>query len=251
MRRNCTVLVLFLLMISIYSSFAQDTAVSTPVSFGSGTAGVTAGPTAGVIADATADATANATAIDAADAAVDATTNATNATADVAASPETTESTEPLSVQGIWTVSLGGNEITMAVNQSGDSLFGQAKFEGAEPWNGAIAGSLSGRAVHIALAALQGKVLVSTQMSGTVQDDSIAGSYVRSNSDGVAAKGEFTAARISTDATQYTPAEITATSVAPETEPAPAAQTKSTRYNDVRDLAKGIDPNILPRYAVI
>ncbi len=176
------------------------------------------------------------------------------------------ESTESLSVQGIWMVSLGDLEITMAVNQSGDSLFGQAKFEGEEPWNGVIAGALSERAVHIALAALQGNVLVSTQMSGTVQGDSIDGSYVTSDSNSLAAKGEFTAARISPDPADYSPAQVAAApevapapaeqevqpEIEPEPEPEPAVQPAvpaKSRFNDVRDLAKGIDPNILPRTA--
>lgn len=184
---------------------------------------------------------------------------AINATADAAAPSETAVSTEPLRLQGIWKISLAGSEITMAVNQSGDSIFGQAKLEGTEPWNGVIAGSLSGRAVHIAMAALQGNVLVSTQMSGTVLDDSMEGSYVRSNSDGNAAKGEFTAARISMDAAGYSPAQIVATEATPEVAPAkqalqvqpntePAVQA-SRSFKDVKDLAKGIDPNIMPRHA--
>lgn len=191
---------------------------------------------------------------------------------DIPASSE--NETTPLSIQGIWMISFGDSEITMAVNQSGDSLFGQAKFEGEEPWNGVISGSISGRAVHIAMAALQGKVLVSTMMSGTAQDESIAGNYVSSDGSSLVAEGEFTAARINPDTADYTPAEIaeppqiapTSTTPAqvaptpvaptqiapseqealPEIEPEPAVQTKSRRFNDVRDLAKGIDPNIMP-----
>ncbi len=202
---------------------------------------------------------------------------ADNATVDDAASSETAVSTELLSLQGIWKISLAGSEITMAVNQSGDSLFGQAKFEGTEPWNGVIAGSLSGRAVHIALAALQGNVLVSTQMNGTVLDDSMEGSYVRSSSDGNAAKGEFTAARISPDTAGYSSAQVeaapntvsaeqaaeqaaeqtgeqTEVQAKKQTEQAQpgtesAVQSKGRSFKDVRDLAKGIDPNIMPRHA--
>ncbi len=194
---------------------------------------------------------------------------ADNATADNAASSQIAVSTESLGIQGIWTISLAGSEITMAVNQSGDSLFGQAKFEGTEPWNGVIAGSLSGRAVHIALAALQGNVLVSTQMNGTVLDDSMEGSYVRSSSDGNAAKGEFTAARISPDTAGYSSAQVeaapntvsaeqtgeqTEVQAKKQTEQAKpgaesAVQSKGRSFKDVRDLAKGIDPNIMPRHA--
>jgi hypothetical protein len=96
-------------------------------------------------------------------------------------------------LQGIWTFSLAGAEVTMIMNQSGDSLFGQCKFEGSNPWNGVVSGSVSGKAVHIALAALRGEVLVSTALSGTLAEDTMDGSYIRSNSEGNAARGEFTA----------------------------------------------------------
>lgn len=187
---------------------------------------------------------------------------------------ESAAAAEELSIQGIWALSLGDIDITLAVNQSGDSIFGQAKFEGDDPWNGVIAGSLSGRAVHIALAAMQGNVLVSTELSGTALDDSIEGSYVRSNSDGAAAKGEFAAARISPDTTGYLPAEVKAPPAAalanaadqsdqqayqqseqqPQAEEQtavqqPAVQARRSAFKDVRDLAKGIDPNIMPRSA--
>ncbi len=191
---------------------------------------------------------------------------ASNATANISAPSEgASEPAGPASIHGIWTVSLAGTDITMAVNQSGDSLFGQCKFEGDKPWNGVIAGTVSGKAVHIAVAALQGKVLVSTEMSGTVMEDSILGSYVRSDSDGNAAKGELTATRISPDTTEYTPAKIEAATETAPTEQATTqqvqqlgSQTSTTQsststnrgtFNDVRNLAKGIDPNILPRHA--
>ncbi len=223
---NCIGLIISLLLVSISPAFAQDSLASS--------------------GNETANAMAN------------------NATAGAAAPSETAVSTEPLRLQGIWKISLAGSDITMAVNQSGDSLFGLAKLEGTDPWNGVIAGSLSGRAVHIALAALQGNVMVSTLMSGTVLDDSMEGSYVRSDSNGDAAKGEFTAVKINPDVAEYSPAQIVATpevvpaeqaeeqaqpDVEPDVEPAPAVQTKSRSFKDVRDLAKGIDPNIMPRHA--
>lgn len=223
---NCIGLIISLLLVSISPAFAQDSLASS--------------------GNETANAMAN------------------NATADAAAPSETAVSTEPLSLQGIWKISLADSEITMAVNQSGDSLFGQAKLEGTDPWNGIIAGSLSGRAVHIALAAFQGKVLVSTLLSGTVLDDSMEGSYVRSDSDGDAARGEFAAVRVSPDVEGYSPTQVVAIpevvpaeqaeaqaqpDVEPNVEPAPAVQTRSRSFKDVRDLAKGIDPNIMPRHA--
>ncbi len=192
-----------------------------------------------------------------------------NATANISAPSEVASApASPANIQGIWKVSLAGEDITMALNQSGDSLFGQCKFEGDTPWNGVVAGSVSGRIVNVAMAALQGKVLVSTDISGTISDDSITGSYVRSDSNGLAAKGDMNAVKISSDTTGYTPAQVEAVAQAPvaqtttqtTTEQAqqlgtqtsttqPAVTSGSGRYNDVTNLAKSIDPNILPRHA--
>jgi hypothetical protein len=171
--------------------------------------------------------------------------------------PETlkaSEPTEPADVKGLWNLSLAGVQITLALNQSDDSLFGRAKFEGDHPWNGVIAGSISGRQVHIALAAMQGKVLVSTEMAGTADGDVIQGSYVRSDSQGRAAKGDMKAERFNLETEGYTPAtEEVATQPAPAEAPQPpkvepAVQSISSRgaFKDVRDLAKGINPNIMP-----
>jgi hypothetical protein len=64
----------------------------------------------------------------------------------------------PGDMHGSWKINLAGANITMALKQSGDEISGQCKFEGKEPWNGMIAGSVSGRPVWIAKAALKGRV---------------------------------------------------------------------------------------------
>lgn len=198
-------------------------------------------------------------------------TNATanNATANISAPSEVASMpAAPASVQGIWKVSLAGADITMALNQSGDSLFGQCKFEGDTPWNGVVAGSVSGRIVNVAMAALEGKVLVSTDINGTITDDSIKGDYVRSDSDGLAAKGDMSAVKIGSDPSAYTPAKVEAVTQAPSAQTATQANTVqaqqlgsqmnttqpyvtagNSKYYDVTDLAKSIDPMILPRHA--
>lgn len=198
--------------------------------------------------------------------------NITSSPESITSSPESVSapaptSAEPADIRGVWKVSLADTDITMAVNQSGDSLFGQCKFEGDTPWNGVISGSVSGRIVNIAMAALEGKVLACAEMSGTAEGDKILGSYVRYDSSGTAAKGELTATRISTDTAEYTPAKVEAEAKA-EAEAAqtseqasinqaqqlgsttqPSVTSSKGKYNDVTELAKGIDPNILPRHA--
>ena len=177
---------------------------------------------------------------------------------------ESMAATAPPSVQGIWKVTMAGVEITMAVNQSGDSLFGLAKSEGDDPWNGAVAGSLSNDEVHLSLASMPGKKLASTYLRGTVKGDLMTGSYIRSDSGGNAAKGEFTATMIP-DASGYIPAVVeavqetapsqqqsgsqnasTAESISPEQ---PAVQETASKFKSVTELAKGINPNILPSMA--
>ncbi len=163
------------------------------------------------------------------------------------------------SVQGIWKVSLGENMITAAFNQSGESIFGPAKFEGDNPWNGAVAGSLSGNAISLSLAAAEGETVASTYISGNVEGDSMKGYFIRSDGNGIATRGEFAATLISPDASGYTPAAIqtVSTTVAERqliseqnntTVPQPAAQETESRFKDVTQLA-GIDPSILPRMA--
>ena len=174
--------------------------------------------------------------------------------------------TASVSMQGIWKATLGKKEIIMAVNQSAQSLYGLAKFEGDNPWNGALAGSLSANAVSFSLAALEGGVLASIYISATLQGDSMLGFFIRSDSNGKASRGDFTATMISPDTSSYTPAVVT-------TAPLPAVQTEQvteqkneanaseesekpaivleseSRFKDVTKLAKGINPDILPRMA--
>jgi hypothetical protein len=168
-----------------------------------------------------------------------------------------------LNVQGIWNISLAGTGITAAVNQSGDSIYGMCKFEGAKPWNGVIAGLLSGNSVNIAIAAEQGKVLVSTDITGTISDDVLSGHYVSYDSNGNEANGEVTGTRISPDVADYTPVKIeAAVAQVPASTPAvvqqpqavqlsqPSAaqdnQAAKSRVKDVTQLARGINANILP-----
>lgn len=171
----------------------------------------------------------------------------------------------PIIVQGIWKVSMADNDVIMALNQSGESIFGLAKFEGDNPWNGAVAGLLSGNEIYLSLAAIQGDVLASTFMSGTVVEGSITGVYVRSESSGYAAKGDLSATMISPDTSEYTPAAVN--NVGTVQEAAPLAQqsteqganvtqtteqpaaSQMSKFKDVTQLAKGINPNILPRMA--
>jgi hypothetical protein len=176
-------------------------------------------------------------------------------------STHTSDRSSSASVQGIWKISLGEKDIVAAINQSGESIFGLAKFEGDNPWNGAVAGSLSGNAISVSLAAVEAETLDSTYISGTVEGDSMKGNFIRSDSSGRATRGEFTATLISPDTSGYTPAVIhtvsTSSAETPQkiveqnnaTLPQPALPVAKSKFKDVTELARGIDPNILPRMA--
>ncbi len=174
-----------------------------------------------------------------------------------------TQAAHLLNAQGIWNISLAGTGITAAMNQSDDFIYGMCKFEGDEPWNGVIAGSLSGNSVNMAIEAMQGKVLVSTDITGTISNDVLSGRYVSCDSDGNEANGEVTGTRISPDVADYTPVKIeVAAEPAPASTPAvvqqPQAvqlsqpnaaqdnQTTKSRFKDVTQMARGINANVLP-----
>ncbi|MFZ2471195.1 MAG: hypothetical protein WAW52_04550 [Methanothrix sp.] len=180
----------------------------------------------------------------------------------------TKEDTSTISngAQGIWKASLGEKEIIMAVNQSDQSVFGLAKFEGDNPWNAALAGSLSANTVSFSLAALEGEVLASTYISATLEGDTMKGFFIRSDSNGKASRGDFAATLISPDTSSYTPVVVITAPLPAEpseqasTEPKieanasevsekPAIVESESRFKDVTNLAKGINPDILPRMA--
>lgn len=169
--------------------------------------------------------------------------------------------------KGIWKVSLGEDVITAAFNQSGESIFGLAKFEGDNPWNGVVAGSLSGDAISLSMAAVEGGTVTSTYISGNVEGDSMKGYFIRSDSSGIATRGEFAAALISPDTTGYSPVAIQTASTAMAEQqlvaeqqliadqnnsaaPQPVPLETGSRFKDVTKLA-GIDPSIMPRTATL
>jgi hypothetical protein len=177
-----------------------------------------------------------------------------------------TPAAELTSVEGLWKVTLANTEITLGLNQSGNSISGRCKFEGDAPWNGVVAGSMSGTLISMALSSLQGKLLVATQITGTISNDALQGSYVSYDNDGKMTRGEVTGTRISPDVSGYVPAELeTAPATAVVQPPQTIQQNQTTivqqnqttivqqtqvntrKVQRIEDLAKGIDPNILPR----
>ncbi len=169
----------------------------------------------------------------------------------------------------------------MELNESGEFITGRCKYEGDEPWNGVLAGSILGNAISMAMSGLQDKLLVATEITGTISNEDLQGSYVSYDNDGKMTKGEFTGTRINPDVSEFTPAEIKsapAPAVIQQTEtvqpsnPISERQSASTieqknqltvgrqtlstigqqnqtgtrNYQDINELAKRINPTILP-----
>lgn len=147
-----------------------------------------------------------------------------NVSVDENATSNVTAEVAPLSLQYIWSLSLSsGEQITMALNQSGSELLGSAKYEGAEPWNGVVVGSVNDSSVDLVLTALMGKSLVPMVLKGSYSEDTITGTYSVYSPTGVVESGKFTAMWINPDTSVYTPAVIPEAAA-----PAPAAQTNTT-----------------------
>jgi hypothetical protein len=128
--------------------------------------------------------------------------------------------TPAIDLSYIWSV--GGIEtgqITMVLNQDGDNLFGQAKYEpeSGQPWNGDVTGSVSGDKVALVITAAKDKKLVSSKLDGVFDNASqtIQGKFVQMSEGKITGNGEFNAMWISPDVSGYTPAKIE--------EPKPAA----------------------------
>jgi|WetSurMetagenome_2_1015567.scaffolds.fasta_scaffold21893_5 hypothetical protein len=160
----------------------------------------------------------------------------------------------PQNALGIWNVSIAGSYITMALKQSGNLIIGQAKFEGDNPWNGVVAGSLSGNVVHLSIAVMQLSVLASTSINGNIQGNSITGSYIMFESNGNAAEGNISAILINRNASSYSPAvtdtqgqAFQKTELVEQQAKSAELETATTQENRFKDVTKlGIDPSILP-----
>jgi hypothetical protein len=201
--------------------------------------------------------------------------NSANDTQNAAVAPGDTTSASG-DVQGIWKATLGEKEVILSVNRSTQSLFGLAKYEGENPWNAALSGFIDQDLVFISLGAVDGDALASISIRANLVGENMSGFFVRSDSNGKASRGEFSAILINPDTSGYTPAAVlvapvssdkveqatadqttvdqkneTASAVASDaTQEASAAIADSTnRFKDVTQLAKGINPDILPRMA--
>lgn len=107
-------------------------------------------------------------------------------------------------VSGVWSVSLNDTVITAAINQTGGEITGRCR---SDAWSGMISGMVSGDQMSMAVAALQGDVLISIYMSGKLSGEVVNGEFIRSDSIGLSDSGSFIARRVSADTSGYTSAK--------------------------------------------
>lgn len=111
----------------------------------------------------------------------------------------------------IWAINgIENDQVIMALNQDGNDLFGQAKYEpeNADPWNGVVTGSVSGDRVYLVITVLKGTEQVSTLLEGSFADGSISGKFFQTAGFNISNQGEFSAMWINPDLSSYTPAEV-------------------------------------------
>ena len=111
----------------------------------------------------------------------------------------------------IWSISgIEKDQITMALNQEGNDLFGKAKYEpeNSQPWNGVVAGSVSENRVHLAIAAIKGKEKISIVLDGVLADGAISGEFFQVSEGRISSSGEFNALWINPDLSSYVPAKV-------------------------------------------
>jgi hypothetical protein len=123
----------------------------------------------------------------------------------------TVNTTATVNLKYIWSVSgIEKDQITMALDQEGNDLFGKAKYEpeNGEPWNGVVAGSVSENRVHLAIAAMKSKEKVSTVLDGILADGAISGEFFQASEGRISSSGEFNAVWINPDLSSYLPAKV-------------------------------------------
>lgn len=135
------------------------------------------------------------------------TINEATPTADIA----NINATASKNLRYIWTITgIENDQVTMSLDQDGQYLFGQAKYEpdNGEPWNGNVAGFISGDEVRLVITALKGDKQISTGLDGIFADEAISGKFFKTSEGMISSQGTFNAMWINPDLSSYSPVEI-------------------------------------------
>ncbi len=109
-------------------------------------------------------------------------------------------------LEGVWTLDMGGEKISMVVYQFGSDLAGACTGEYSEPWNAVMTGSVSGNEVDLFTLSLQDGIGVMIEISGEEKEGGIRGSFVQTDSLGCRASGNLTGFKTGPDTSAYEPA---------------------------------------------
>jgi hypothetical protein len=107
------------------------------------------------------------------------------------------------SLEGVWTLDMEGDMLSMVVYQSGSEIAGACTGEYPEPWNAVMTGSISGNEVTLFFLSIQDGVGVMTEISGEVRDGGIKGSFVQTDSIGGRMRGNLTGFETNPDTSAY------------------------------------------------
>lgn len=116
-------------------------------------------------------------------------------------------------MKGIWSITgIEPEQITVAIQQDGGDLFGQAKYEpdGGAAWNAVAIGSISGDNVDLVVTALKGNDQASTWMTGTYANDAFSGKFFEVSKGSISLRGDFNATLVNPEISDYTEATVTA-----------------------------------------
>jgi hypothetical protein len=140
------------------------------------------------------------------------------ASAGVSAVPKTNASetakaaSEIAKMKGIWSITgIKPEQITMALQEDGRDLFGQAKYEpqAGAAWNAVVIGSVSGDTVALVVTSLEGEKQVSAWLNGTFANDAFSGKFFEVSKGNISNRGEFSATLVNPEVTDYSPASAT------------------------------------------
>ncbi len=130
--------------------------------------------------------------------------------------------------------------ITMVLNQEGNELYGQAKYEpeGGKAWNADVLGSVAENEITLTLTAQKDKELVTTKMTGIYADDTIVGNFTQISGGKKVGSGNFSALWVSPEVSSYSPAIIEETKV----ETPAAVEDKSATNTTAEQTAEPAKP---------
>ena len=171
-----------------------------------------------------------------------------NSTAAEASPENASAASSAQNLKYIWQITgIESDPVTMALNQSGSDLFGQAKYEpsSGEAWNGLVDGSITGNQVNLVLTVQKGNNLESTKLDGTYTNGDLNGKFTTRDNEGkTIASGNFDAIWTDPNISDYTPAKVTepATSQPQAAAPTTAAVQPSNTTSTTDQSSEGYTP---------